>query len=205
MRRARRCSNSKGAARRLRVLGFYSTQSARRRPENNTNNFFQGELMSTIDADPFAWKETGRGAALQKTKRLALGVLIAAAILYAVAVIFVSHYPDLSYVQALSEAAMVGALADWFAVEALFRHPLGLKIPHTRILPRNQERLGENLSVFIQNRFLATDKIVDAIKAFAPANHLIQWLLKTGNQQAIAQAAGQLTSYLVPGRKPPYF
>ncbi len=92
---------------------------------------------------------------------------------------------------------MVGALADWFAVEALFRHPLGLKIPHTRILPRNQERLGDNLGAFIQSRFLATGKIVEAIKAFGPTDHLIQWLLKTGNQRAIAQAAGQLTSYLI--------
>ena len=95
--------------------------------------------MSTIAADQSALQDSHRHVALQKTKRLALGVLIIAAVLYGAAVTFVSHYPNLSYLKALSEAAMVGALADWFAVEALFRHPLGLKIPHTRILPRNQE------------------------------------------------------------------
>lgn len=153
--------------------------------------------MSTIAAYPSGWQDNSRRAALQKTKHLALGVLIIAALLYGAAVIFRPHYPDLSYLKALSEAAMVGALADWFAVEALFRHPLGLKIPHTRILPRNQERLGDNLGAFIQNRFLATDKIVNAIKAFGPTDHLIKWLLKAKNQGALAHTAGRLTSYLV--------
>ena len=153
--------------------------------------------MSTIAADQSALQDSHRHVALQKTKRLALGVLIIAAVLYGAAVTFVSHYPNLSYLKALSEAAMVGALADWFAVEALFRHPLGLKIPHTRILPRNQERLGDNLGAFIQSRFLATDKIVDAIKAFGPTGHVIQWLLKTENQKALVHTMSQLISYVI--------
>ncbi len=153
--------------------------------------------MSAIAIDPSAWQVNGRRATLQKVKRLALGALLVAAFLYGAAVMFVPHYPDLAYLEALSGAAMVGALADWFAVKALFRHPLGLKIPTTRFLPRNQERLGDNLGAFIQSRFLATDKIVAAIQAFGPADHLIQWLLKAENQRAIAHTAAQLTSCLL--------
>jgi uncharacterized membrane-anchored protein YjiN (DUF445 family) len=63
-------------------------------------------------------------------------------------------YPWLGYVKAFSEAAMVGGLADWFAVTALFRHPLGLPIPHTAIIPRNKDRIGEALAAFINENFL---------------------------------------------------
>src|SRR4029079_890538 len=64
------------------------------------------------------------------------------------------QYPWLSYVKAFAEAAMVGGLADWFAVTALFRHPLGLPIPHTAIIPRNKDRIGEALANFLKENFL---------------------------------------------------
>jgi uncharacterized membrane-anchored protein YjiN (DUF445 family) len=63
-------------------------------------------------------------------------------------------YPWLAYVKSFAEAAMVGGLADWFAVTALFRHPLGLPIPHTAIIPRNKDRIGEALAGFIRENFL---------------------------------------------------
>ena len=81
-------------------------------------------------------------------KRVALGLLCAAALLYAVASALHAQHPAWGYVAAFSEAAMVGAIADWFAVVALFRHPLGLKIPHTAIIPSNKDRIGENLANF---------------------------------------------------------
>ncbi len=59
-----------------------------------------------------------------------------------------------SYVRAFAEAAMVGGLADWFAVTALFRHPLGLPIPHTAIIPRNKDRIGDSLAAFLRDNFL---------------------------------------------------
>jgi uncharacterized membrane-anchored protein YjiN (DUF445 family) len=64
------------------------------------------------------------------------------------------QYPWLAYVKAFAEAAMVGGLADWFAVTALFRHPLGLPIPHTAIIPRNKDRIGEALANFLKENFL---------------------------------------------------
>src|ERR687889_1158733 len=63
-------------------------------------------------------------------------------------------YPALGFVKAFAEAAMVGGLADWFAVTALFRHPLGLPIPHTAIIPRNKDRIGEALANFLKENFL---------------------------------------------------
>ena len=64
------------------------------------------------------------------------------------------NIPALGYVKAFAEAAMVGGLADWFAVTALFRHPLGLPIPHTAIIPRNKDRIGEALANFLKENFL---------------------------------------------------
>jgi uncharacterized membrane-anchored protein YjiN (DUF445 family) len=90
----------------------------------------------------------------QGMKVVATGLLIAMAIVFAAARALQSHFPALSYVKAFAEAAMVGGLADWFAVTALFRHPLGLPIPHTAIIPRNKDRIGEALANFIRENFL---------------------------------------------------
>ena len=75
------------------------------------------------------------------------------AAIFIVARQFEPAYPWLGYVKAFAEAAMVGGLADWFAVTALFRHPLGLPIPHTAIIPRNKDRIGEALANFLQREF----------------------------------------------------
>ena len=87
-------------------------------------------------------------------KRVATGLLLVMAAVFAAARAFEDRYPALSFVKAFAEAAMVGGLADWFAVTALFRHPLGLPIPHTAIIPRNKDRIGETLANFIRENFL---------------------------------------------------
>jgi uncharacterized membrane-anchored protein YjiN (DUF445 family) len=87
-------------------------------------------------------------------KAAATGLLVAMAALFAVTRLFEARYPALGYVKAFAEAAMVGGLADWFAVTALFRHPLGLPIPHTAIIPRNKDRIGEALASFLKENFL---------------------------------------------------
>jgi uncharacterized membrane-anchored protein YjiN (DUF445 family) len=87
-------------------------------------------------------------------KVAATGLLLAMAVLFVVTRYFEPQYPALGYVKAFAEAAMVGGLADWFAVTALFRHPLGLPIPHTAIIPRNKDRIGEALANFINENFL---------------------------------------------------
>ena len=90
----------------------------------------------------------------QGMKVVATGLLVFAAAVFALARAYQPLYPWLGYVKAFSEAAMVGGLADWFAVTALFRHPLGLPIPHTAIIPRNKDRIGEALARFLQENFL---------------------------------------------------
>src|SRR6476659_3500158 len=90
----------------------------------------------------------------QGMKVVATGLLVVMAVVFALSRAFEPHYPALSYVKAFAEAAMVGGLADWFAVTALFRHPLGLPIPHTAIIPRNKDRIGEALANFIRENFL---------------------------------------------------
>jgi uncharacterized membrane-anchored protein YjiN (DUF445 family) len=90
----------------------------------------------------------------QGMKVVATGLLVVMAIVFAVTRALQPLYPWLGYVKSFAEAAMVGGLADWFAVTALFRHPLGLPIPHTAIIPRNKDRIGEALATFIKENFL---------------------------------------------------
>src|SRR3954463_8447738 len=87
-------------------------------------------------------------------KVAATGLLVVMAGVFIAARAFEHRYPSLAYVKAFAEAAMVGGLADWFAVTALFRHPLGLPIPHTAIIPRNKDRIGEALANFLKENFL---------------------------------------------------
>src|SRR3954469_2416951 len=90
----------------------------------------------------------------QGMKVIATGLLVVMAAVFATARAFEHQYPALPYVKAFAEAAMVGGLADWFAVTALFRHPLGLPIPHTAIIPRNKDRIGQALANFLKENFL---------------------------------------------------
>src|SRR4051812_5712107 len=90
----------------------------------------------------------------QGMKAVATGLLVVMAAVFFVSRAFEHQFPWLSYVKAFAEAAMVGGLADWFAVTALFRHPLGLPIPHTAIIPRNKDRIGEALANFLKENFL---------------------------------------------------
>jgi uncharacterized membrane-anchored protein YjiN (DUF445 family) len=87
-------------------------------------------------------------------KAAATGLLVVMAAVFFAARAFEQQYPWLGYVKSFAEAAMVGGLADWFAVTALFRHPLGLPIPHTAIIPRNKDRIGEALANFLKENFL---------------------------------------------------
>lgn len=85
---------------------------------------------------------------------MASAMLVAMAVLFAGARATAHLHPAIGFVQAFAEAAMVGGLADWFAVTALFRHPLGLPIPHTAIIPRNKDRIGDTLALFLRDNFL---------------------------------------------------
>src|SRR4051812_25851933 len=95
-----------------------------------------------------------QAAALKRMRRVATGLLLAMAALFVVSSLLLRAHPAWAFVRAFAEAAMVGGLADWFAVTALFRHPLGLPIPHTAIIPRNKDRIGDSLAAFLRSNFL---------------------------------------------------
>ena len=128
-------------------------------------------------------REAAARARLQRSRRQAGGLLLAAVLLFIVSALFVQHHPALGYLKAFAEAATVGALADWFAVTALFRHPLGLKIPHTAILPRNQNRIADELGRFIETNFLPERPIAIRIYRLRIAEKLRRWLSRSSTRQ----------------------
>ena len=93
----------------------------------------------------------GSAAAMRAT---ATGLLVVMAAIYLLARAYEHVHPAIGFIKAFAEAAMVGGMADWFAVTALFRHPLGLPIPHTAIIPRNKDRIGDTMAVFLRDNFL---------------------------------------------------
>ena len=95
----------------------------------------------------------------RRMRRLATGLLLVMAGLFALSRHFAQAYPALGWVRAFSEAAMVGGLADWFAVTALFRHPLGVPIPHTAIIPANKNRIADTMAGFLRTNFLTPQVI----------------------------------------------
>ncbi|RZI92546.1 MAG: DUF445 domain-containing protein [Variovorax sp.] len=122
-------------------------------------------------------------------KRIALGLLCGAALLYALATVMDMRapHPGWGYLAAFAEAAMVGAIADWFAVVALFRHPLGLPIPHTAIIPSNKDRIGAKLAGFICNNFLSTEQVLTKLRAFDPAGRLADWLARPASADQLGE------------------
>jgi uncharacterized membrane-anchored protein YjiN (DUF445 family) len=135
---------------------------------------------------------------LDRMKWVASGLLLLAAVVYAVAQALEFRYRGLHYVAVAAEAAMVGAIADWFAVTALFHHPLGLRfIPHTAVIPRNRERIAAGIAQFIEQNFLSAEALVQRIREFRPARTLYGWLLAPGHAQAVAGYAARLAGHLL--------
>lgn len=125
-------------------------------------------------------------------KWTATGLLLAAAALYAVATPRAAQHAAWGYAAAFAEAAMVGAIADWFAVVALFRRPLGLPIPHTAIIPSNKDRIGDKLATFFCTHFLGTGQVLDKLRAVRVADRLADWLATPAHAQQLAANLGAL-------------
>ena len=113
---------------------------------------------------------------LRQMKQLATGLLVLMAVIFAVSFALQSRYPWLAYVRAASEGGMVGAIADWFAVTALFRYPLGLRIPHTAIIPNRKNEIGAALGEFVEENFLSEAVIRARLESFSIAKRLGSWL-----------------------------
>lgn len=120
-------------------------------------------------------------------KRLATGLLAVSGVVFGIASWLESRYPWLGYVRATAEASLVGGLADWFAVTALFRRPLGLPIPHTAIVATQKERIGRILGNFVQNHFLSRDVIAARLHTMRPSERIARWLGQPETGRKIAQ------------------
>ena len=107
---------------------------------------------------------------------------------FAVARILEARLPWVGFIRATAEASLVGGLADWFAVTALFRHPLGLPIPHTAIVATRKDRLGRTLGNFVQNHFLARDVLTTRLRGMRIAERTARWLSEVENGRRIARA-----------------
>ena len=150
-----------------------------------------GRLSDPAGGDP---------AALRRAKRRATGLLLAAAALFVVMRLLTHGHGWAGYAEAAAEAAMIGGLADWFAVTALFRHPLRIPIPHTAIIPRRKDAIGASLGEFVQDNFFDPDDLAHWVADRAPAEALGRWLAAEGETGLVsAPALGRLLESLVDG------
>jgi uncharacterized membrane-anchored protein YjiN (DUF445 family) len=135
-----------------------------------------------------------RQVQLDSMKRRATGLLAVAGVVFLVARYFEATYPWVGYIRATAEASLVGGLADWFAVTALFRHPLGLPIPHTAIIATRKDRIGRTIGNFVQNHFLARDVLVARLRSVRIAERSARWLADPANSRRVARqvAAGMV-------------
>ncbi|MCU1659172.1 MAG: uncharacterized protein JWO57_3828 [Pseudonocardiales bacterium] len=141
-----------------------------------------------------------RVRALRRMKATAGGLLVAAAVIYIVCRTVWAGHGVAGYVQAAAEASMVGGLADWFAVTALFRYPLGLRIPHTAIIPRKKDQIGEGLAGFVSEYFLTSEIVGGRLAAAHVPQRVGEWLADPVHARQVAEelssAVGGLATVL---------
>jgi uncharacterized membrane-anchored protein YjiN (DUF445 family) len=142
-----------------------------------------------ISADPEADALRRRG--LRQMRTVAISLLLLAAAVY---VATLDRDGVLGFVNAGAEASMVGAIADWFAVTALFKHPLGLPIPHTALIPKRKDELGRGLEEFVGENFLQEDIIRERLAAAAPSARLGRWLAEPANARRVVDEVAEVAS-----------
>ncbi|MEV7874626.1 DUF445 domain-containing protein [Microbacterium sp. NPDC089188] len=135
-----------------------------------------------------------RRRALRVMKGVALGALLAMALVFAVSFSLQREVEWLQYVRAAAEGGMVGALADWFAVTALFRHPLGLPIPHTAIIPRRKDEIGRQLGEFVETNFLEGDVVRTKLESTPLSARAGAWLADPAHADRVAAEGATLAT-----------
>lgn len=128
---------------------------------------------------------------LRRNKTIACGLMIAAAVMFIIARCQ-NGAGYWEWIAAFSEAAMIGALADWFAVVALFKHPLGVPIPHTAIIPNKKNTIADSLAEFIRDKFLATDALIAKLRGLNPAERLSGYLSSEKNAASVASGVSRV-------------
>ena len=154
--------------------------------------------FAAVTAPVMAAEDPAQRRALVRMKVFATGLLVLAAGVYLLARANEEGGPAwVGYVRAGAEAAMVGALADWFAVTALFRHPLGLPIPHTAIIPKRKDQIGRSLGEFVQGNFLTRDVIAERLAGVHVGQRLGRWLAEPAHAERAAGVAGDAVKGVV--------
>jgi uncharacterized membrane-anchored protein YjiN (DUF445 family) len=138
-----------------------------------------------------------RRRALRIMKGVALGALLGMALIFAVSFPLQREVEWLQYVRAAAEGGMVGALADWFAVTALFRHPLGLPIPHTAIIPRRKDEIGRQLGEFVETNFLEGDVVRTKLESTPLSSRAGAWLAEPPHADRVAAEGATLASSIL--------
>jgi uncharacterized membrane-anchored protein YjiN (DUF445 family) len=136
---------------------------------------------------PFPAVAAERLRALRRMKAIAGGLLLLAAIVYVLCRALTDGDGVWGYVEAAAEASMVGGLADWFAVTALFRHPLRLPIPHTAIIPAKKDQIGEGLAGFVQEYFLTTEIVSERVASAHLPQRIGDWLAEPAHAHRLAE------------------
>lgn len=147
-----------------------------------------------LTAPPDGISDEQRRADLVVAKTRATGLLVLATLVFLATRIWGGHAGWIGYVEAGAEAAMVGGLADWFAVVALFRHPLGLPIPHTAIIPKRKASIGESLGEFVNGNFLDPTILRSRIDQIGVASKVGDWLTGPGNARRVSAQLGPAVS-----------
>ena len=124
---------------------------------------------------------------LARMRWIATGLLCAMAVLFVATSVLLDRYPWLGLIRAFAEAGMIGALADWFAVTALFRHPLGIPVPHTAIVPARKNEIGRVLADFIRDHFLVRETVAARLERVDMAARAGAWLAVTDNARNLGR------------------
>ncbi len=147
------------------------------------------DLLSPADVE--------RRRGLRRMKAVALGALVFMAVVFAVSFALQERVAWLQWVRAAAEGGMVGALADWFAVTALFRHPLGIPIPHTAIIPHRKDEIGRSLGEFVETNFLAAPVVRGKLESTPMAARFGAWLAQPAHAERVtAEGASAATAVL---------
>ncbi|WEO76650.1 DUF445 domain-containing protein [Cryobacterium sp. SO2] len=146
---------------------------------------------------PLSAPDEARRIALVGMKRLALGLLLTMAVIFAVSFALEDRYPWLEYVRAAAEGGMVGAIADWFAVTALFRYPLGLRIPHTNIIANRKDEIGASLGEFVESNFLSDAVVRGKLESIGISRRLGAWLVQPVNAERLTDEIAHAGSGLL--------
>lgn len=132
-------------------------------------------------------REARQAARLQTMRQVATGLLLLMVGIFVLARAHVGEHPAWGYLAAFAEAAMIGAVADWFAVVALFRHPLGIPVWHTAVIPTRKDEIARTLGAFVESHFVTVDAIVARIRSHDPAAWLSRWLVQPPNAELIGR------------------